>query len=391
MAPASAGVTEGRRIRSRVSSTASIAAGHGGALPRSSYADRRRAHAQDRHRRARRRRFGTGYPPPVRRTLPGPRRWKLGDAGGLDQFGVNLLRLAPGAWSSQRHWHTAEDEFVWVVEGEVVLVDDEGEQVLRAGDCAGFKAGAPNGHHIQNRSDAEAVLLEVGSRARTSDGCDYPDIDMIVGARRDRLPPPRRHALRDDAGRKATLMPKIDLDAGAAEHRLQLSASLQGHSAWAPTWRSWGTRRGSPTSGSTWCACRPASGRASATGTPRRTSSSRCWRARWCWSGTTAITCCGPATASAGRPAVANGHCLQNRSDRDAVYLEVGSRRPETDVCDYPDIDMVAGPREPPYRHRDDLYPENKCPARRASSVARRGSGRRMPATCAKGGCATAG
>ncbi|HEX7947962.1 MAG TPA: cupin domain-containing protein, partial [Phenylobacterium sp.] len=108
-------------------------------------------------------RFGSAYPPPFDAPCANRRRWKLGDAAGLTQFGVNLMRLAPGVWSSQRHWHTAEDEFVWVVSGEVVLVTDEGEEVLRAGDCAGFKAGVANGHQIQNRSDAEAVLLEIGT------------------------------------------------------------------------------------------------------------------------------------------------------------------------------------------------------------------------------------
>ncbi len=125
-------------------------------------------------------RFGTGYPPPYDAPCRDRRRWKLGDAAGLTQFGVNLQRLAPGVWSSQRHWHTAEDEFVWVVSGEVVLVTDEGEQVLRAGDCAGFPANVANGHHLQNRSDAEAVLLEVGSRRPQDDGCDYPDIDLVL-------------------------------------------------------------------------------------------------------------------------------------------------------------------------------------------------------------------
>jgi uncharacterized cupin superfamily protein len=125
-------------------------------------------------------RFGTGYPQPFDEPCRDRKRWKLGDAAGLTQFGVNLLRLPPGQWSSQRHWHTAEDEFVWVVQGEVVLVTDEGEQVLRAGECAGFPAGVPNGHQIQNRSDAEAVLLEIGSRKPGEDGADYPDLDMVI-------------------------------------------------------------------------------------------------------------------------------------------------------------------------------------------------------------------
>jgi uncharacterized cupin superfamily protein len=125
-------------------------------------------------------RFGTAYPPPFDAPGRERRRWKLGDAVGLSQFGVNLMRLPRGQWTSQRHWHTAEDEFVWVVEGEVVLVDDDGEHLLKAGDCAGFPAGQPNGHHIQNRSDKEAVLLEVGSRRPAEDGCDYPDLDLII-------------------------------------------------------------------------------------------------------------------------------------------------------------------------------------------------------------------
>jgi uncharacterized cupin superfamily protein len=95
---------------------------------------------------------------------------------------VNLLSLPPGAWSSQRHWHAAEDEFVYVVSGEVVLVTDDGEEVLRAGDCAGFQAGAANGHHLQNRGHLEAVLLEVGARRPAEDAVDYPDVDMRWGA-----------------------------------------------------------------------------------------------------------------------------------------------------------------------------------------------------------------
>ena len=123
---------------------------------------------------------GTSYPEPFDGPCLARRRWRLGDAAGLDQFGVNLLRLPPGAWSSQRHWHSAEDEFVWVVEGEVVLVEDAGETVLRAGDCAGFRAGVPDGHKIENRSGTEAVVLEVGTRAGREDRCEYADIDMIA-------------------------------------------------------------------------------------------------------------------------------------------------------------------------------------------------------------------
>ena len=123
-------------------------------------------------------RHGTGYPPPYDQPCKARRRWQLGDAAGLTQFGVNLLRLPAGAWSAQRHWHHTEDEFVMVLEGEVVLVTDDGEEMLRVGDCAGFKAGEQNGHHIQNRSNNEAVLLEVGTRNPKGDGAEYPDIDL---------------------------------------------------------------------------------------------------------------------------------------------------------------------------------------------------------------------
>ena len=125
---------------------------------------------------------GTGYPPPHDAPCRGRERRKLGDAAGLTQFGVNLHRLSPGQWSSQRHWHTAEDEFVWVLEGELVLVTDAGETPLRAGDCAGFKAGDPDGHHLQNRTDCDAVFLEVGSRRPGEDVVTYSDIDLISPA-----------------------------------------------------------------------------------------------------------------------------------------------------------------------------------------------------------------
>ncbi len=105
----------------------------------------------------------------------------MGDAVGLTQFGVNLVRVPPGVWSSQRHWHSAEDEFVYVVEGELVLVTEGGEQVLRAGMIAGFPAGHADGHHLVNRSARDAVYLEVGTRAERDD-VDYPDCDMQIRA-----------------------------------------------------------------------------------------------------------------------------------------------------------------------------------------------------------------
>src|SRR5579863_6843345 len=94
---------------------------------------------------------GSGYPAPFDKPCAPRVRKALGDAAGLKDFGINLLTLPPGAWSSQRHWHSAEDEFVFVVSGEAVLVTDEGETILRAGECAGFPKGASNGHHLVNR------------------------------------------------------------------------------------------------------------------------------------------------------------------------------------------------------------------------------------------------
>jgi uncharacterized cupin superfamily protein len=119
----------------------------------------------------------TGYPESYRALVAGRFRKPLGDAGGLTQFGVNLCRLAPGAASSQRHWHSAEDELVYVLQGEVILVEDGGETPLRAGDAATFKAGVENGHHLVNRSGADALFLEIGTRSE-ADRATYPDIDM---------------------------------------------------------------------------------------------------------------------------------------------------------------------------------------------------------------------
>ena len=127
-------------------------------------------------------RKGSSYPAPYDAPCRERVRHALGDAAALTQFGVNRLRLAPGVWSSQRHWHSAEDEFVYVLEGEVVLVTDGGEEVLRAGDCAGFKAGVADGHQLQNRGNADALILEIGSRRPQEDVVEYPDIDLRWGA-----------------------------------------------------------------------------------------------------------------------------------------------------------------------------------------------------------------
>ncbi|PZW40034.1 putative cupin superfamily protein [Humitalea rosea] len=125
--------------------------------------------------------IGTLYPPPYDAPCLSRERSRLGDVAGLTQFGVNLLRLPPGAWSSQRHWHSAGDEFVYVLSGEVTLVTDAGEEVLRPGDAAGFKAGDPDGHCLQNRSGAEATVLEIGTRV-AADDTTYSDIDMLAPA-----------------------------------------------------------------------------------------------------------------------------------------------------------------------------------------------------------------
>jgi len=121
----------------------------------------------------------SGYPEPYRQVTIGRERQRLGNAVGLDQFGVNLSRLKPGAQSSQRHWHANEDEFVYILEGEVVLHEDGGEIVLRAGDAAGWKAGVANGHCLINRSAQDVVFIEVGTRSK-HERVDYPDIDMKV-------------------------------------------------------------------------------------------------------------------------------------------------------------------------------------------------------------------
>ena len=123
-------------------------------------------------------RSGSGYPAPFDAPCAARTRRRLGDAGGLHDFGVNLMTLPPGGWSSQRHWHSDEDELVYVLEGELTLVEDSGETLLRAGDCAAFPKATGNGHHLQNRSSVLAVYLEVGSR-HPSDITTCSDINMM--------------------------------------------------------------------------------------------------------------------------------------------------------------------------------------------------------------------
>ena len=118
----------------------------------------------------------TGYPPPFDQEVRG--RWyrRLGPASGLTDFGVSHVVLKPGAWSAQRHWHVGEDEFLVVIEGEGTLIDNDGEHVMRPGDCAAFPKNDCNGHHIVNRSDRDCVFVVIG--AGTPMGGDYSDIDM---------------------------------------------------------------------------------------------------------------------------------------------------------------------------------------------------------------------
>jgi uncharacterized cupin superfamily protein len=131
----------------------------------------------------------TGYPPPFDRVVYGRERRRLGNAAGLDQFGVNLTTLRPGAASALRHWHESEDEFVYMLEGEVVLIEDGSETVLKAGDAAAFKANSGNGHHLVNRTTNDAVYLEIGTRAKR-ERVQYPDVDLV--------------AVRDDNGMRFT-------------------------------------------------------------------------------------------------------------------------------------------------------------------------------------------
>ncbi len=129
------------------------------------------------------------YPEPFNQVVVGRSRRRLGNAAGLDQFGVNLTTLQPGAASALRHWHEKEDELVYILDGELVLVEDSGETVLKRGDAAGFKANEPNGHHLVNKSGKDAVYLEIGTHSK-HERAEYPDDDLLV--------------IRDDAGARYT-------------------------------------------------------------------------------------------------------------------------------------------------------------------------------------------
>lgn len=121
---------------------------------------------------------GAGYPQPHDAPCAQRIRQRLGEAAGLSDFGVNLTRLPPGGWSSLRHWHTHEDEFVFVISGELTLVENGGETLLRAGDCAAFPKNSGDGHHLINRGGEAAVYLEIGSR-QPDDVTHCSDVDMM--------------------------------------------------------------------------------------------------------------------------------------------------------------------------------------------------------------------
>lgn len=124
-------------------------------------------------------RTGSVYPEPYAGQMAGRSSRRLGDLAGLTQFGVNIVTLEPGAPASLRHWHLNEDEFAMVLEGDLVLVEDEGETPMRPGDCAAWKAGVPNGHRFVNRSDAPARFLVVGTKA-PHEVATYADVDMVL-------------------------------------------------------------------------------------------------------------------------------------------------------------------------------------------------------------------
>ena len=132
-------------------------------------------------------RTGTGYPPPHDLPCQNKISLSVGDAGGLDQFGVNIVTLpavqkGEQSWASQRHWHSAEDELIYVLSGECVLIDDHGETALVSGDVCTHKASDGNAHHLVNRSQAEMSFLVVGARRPEKDHCHYPDIDLDLPA-----------------------------------------------------------------------------------------------------------------------------------------------------------------------------------------------------------------
>ncbi len=131
-------------------------------------------------------RRSTKYPAPLDQGFDRRVKWPMTEALGLTQFGVNLVTLEPGGKSSHRHWHAREDEFITVLSGEITLVLNEGERVLKAGAVAGFPAGDANGHHLINKGPAPATYLEIGTRS-LDDDITYPDVDLMARIRGDVL------------------------------------------------------------------------------------------------------------------------------------------------------------------------------------------------------------
>ena len=127
---------------------------------------------------------GSNYPEQFKGIVAGRLKQRLGNAAGLNNFGVNLVHLQPGSSSALRHWHTLEDEFIYILEGELTLITNAGEQILGAGMAAGFPAGEANGHHLVNRSSKVAVYLEIGDH-RSDDEANYPDNDLVAKATKD--------------------------------------------------------------------------------------------------------------------------------------------------------------------------------------------------------------
>lgn len=127
-------------------------------------------------------REGTGYPSPYNRPCQARTYKRLGEAEGLSQFGANKVTLPPGAWSSQRHWHTEEDEFIYIISGYPTLVDDDGPQQLAPGDCTAHPAGESNGHHMKNDTEDDVVFLVIGTRKPHIDSAYYPDIDLQLNS-----------------------------------------------------------------------------------------------------------------------------------------------------------------------------------------------------------------
>lgn len=122
---------------------------------------------------------GSNYPEALKKLVAGRTKKRLGDAAKLTNFGVNLVKLEPGSWSSIRHWHLKQDEFIYIVDGEVTLVTNAGKQILKPGDMAGFPAGEADGHHLINHSNSTVIYLEIGDRT-AEEQVIYPDEDLVA-------------------------------------------------------------------------------------------------------------------------------------------------------------------------------------------------------------------